>query len=137
MEIYTGYIANIKKYKSRGLHPIFICRYPPAKWNESIEPMINWLPQLAPSKSLLSKVKYKGMSFEEYSEEYIKELYQGGRFPAEKWVKSLDNLQMKVRNDLILCCYEADPLKCHRSVLADFLNEARPDNHQITEYLLG
>lgn len=76
--------------------------------------------EFAPSKDLLGKYRKKGISWDEYAGEYLDLL---DRRDIRKKVE-VENL-----HDCCLLCSEHPPDKCHRRLLAEYLQKYNPDVH--------
>ena len=72
------------------------------------------VPELAPSIRLLGEYRAKELSWDAYSEQYIKGL-------AEQKVE--DRLDRDIFNEGVLLCSEASPERCHRRLAAEYLQQ--------------
>ena len=121
MEIKTGYFYNMSKYKEAGFTPVCIARFPP----KGLENKCYKIPELAPSAKLLQQFKDRTGTGahnldEEYNRGYINEV-------EGKIREALVKLGT-IKNPILLC-YEKDPSQCHRSLLANYINEHYPEHH--------
>jgi uncharacterized protein YeaO (DUF488 family) len=81
-----------------------------------------WLPDLAPSASLLAWVRTKPLSgarWASFARRYAKEMRQP---PASRLIQLLAAISRQV--NLSVGCFCADERHCHRSVLRDLLEQA-------------
>ena len=122
-EIKTGYFANLDKYLEEGLTPISIARFTPQ--GISCVKVSN----LAPSEKLLNSFKGRTGAGshpldDEYEKEYISQIKPQIRFALEK---------IKHYKNPILLCYEANKDECHRTLLANYINENFPE-YEVNEY---
>lgn len=74
--------------------------------------------KFAPSKELLGAYRKKEISWEEYAEEYISLL-------DERDIK--DGINLESLNECCLLCSEHTAEKCHRRLLAEYLQELNSD----------
>ena len=84
-----------------------------------------WLPELAPSAALLSWIRAKPITparWVVFARRYRREMAQP---PASRIIALLASLSRDA--SFSIGCYCADPSRCHRTVLAEVLSEARPD----------
>lgn len=84
-----------------------------------------WLPELAPSAALLSWIRAKPITparWVVFARRYRREMAQA---PASRIIALLASLSRDA--SFSIGCYCADPSRCHRTVLAEVLSEARPD----------
>lgn len=73
------------------------------------------LVELAPSANVFNAMKKGVLKWEEYTEQYLERLAFNEYIVLRK-VRGL-------RDNAVLCCWERDPAKCHRSLLARWLRE--------------
>lgn len=99
----TSYFGNKKIQKDP--NAVSIARYAPRFWGEGRRFI-----QLAPSKELLNEI-HNGLPFDEYKLRYRKEV--------------LDKLKVadvySQLRDSILVCWEKEPEKCHRRIVAEWI----------------
>lgn len=113
--LYTSYFAKFKK----GIgDKISIARFNP-NWLNSNE-LFAWCDSLAPSKELLNDYKYKGLSWEEYTERYYNEIKN-----SEKAQQDISSISVHLINGhyVTLYCYEKSIDNCHRHLLAEIFKE--------------
>ena len=110
--IYTGYYANVKKYKEAGLVPVAISGTTP-KFFDGLT-----YKEFAPRKEMFQKWKNGEIDNFEYTEMY------------KDYLDTLDKEEIKQDFDsphscsnMILLCYEKTGDFCHRHILADWLEE--------------
>ena len=116
MDVFTGYYAQMKKYRAADLVPVSIAFVTPV-WYEG-ETCFD----VAPPHKLISEYKAGRLSVEEYSKQYIQ--YLDNNVKWGKVMKKLKEISAKNDNkDLVLCCYEKPEDFCHRHLLAKYLNE--------------
>lgn len=109
MKIYTSYFGNIKKLIQAGITPIGISQYPPI-WFGGVS-----MKELAPHSYMLSST----IGPEEY-----KRLFKTKILACLKRnvvVKKIE--QISGGKDVALICFEKEPETCHRSLVAEWLNE--------------
>lgn len=115
MDIWTGYFAQMKKYKQSDLVPVSIAYGTPV-WYEGETCF-----ELAPPRKLLIAYKKEGLSKEEYTKKYNEFL------KTVNWSKVIDKLyaisEKHDDRDLVLCCFEKPTDFCHRYLLAEFLTK--------------
>lgn len=111
--IYTSYFANWRKLKKANIQIVSIARVNPP--NLRVCPMVK---AFAPSSRLLYDFKYEGITWEEYTERYIRELQQ---IENSKIRGILDLLESHYKN-IALCCYEKPTDHCHRHILAEYIS---------------
>jgi uncharacterized protein YeaO (DUF488 family) len=113
--LYTSYFAKFKK----GIgDKISIARFNP-KWLDSNE-LFAWCTSLAPSKELLNDYKYKGISWDEYTERYYDEIKNSEQ--AQFDISSICT-RLILGHDITLYCYEKSTDNCHRHLLAELFKE--------------
>lgn len=113
--LYTSYFAKMKK----GIgDKISIARFNP-KWLSQNE-LFAWCSSLAPSEELLNDYKYKGLSWEKYTERYLKEIKNSPK--AQTDISSIC-VHLINDNDITLYCYEKSTDNCHRFLLAELFKE--------------
>ena len=106
----TSYMANWRHFGD--YIPVSIMAHTPSYFTGRT------LKQLAPKEDLLHAYKHGKISFEEYELEYRSQLYSlGVEGIIEEALHSIGN------HNLVLVCTCKDREKCHRSILADFLEE--------------
>lgn len=74
--------------------------------------------KFAPTKELLAKYRQKKISWDEYSKEYLQLL----SFRSVKEEVNAESLQQ-----CCLLCSEHSPEKCHRRLLAEYLQDVNPE----------
>lgn len=113
MDIWTGYFAQMKKYKKANLVPVSIAYGTPI-WYEGETCF-----ELAPPRKLLVDYKQNGLPVTEYTKRYNEFL------KTVNWSEVIDKLysisEKYEDKDLILCCFEKPADFCHRHLLAEFL----------------
>lgn len=116
MNIYTGYYAQMKKYKAAGLVPVSIAYLTPV-WYEGETCF-----ELAPSRKLLKGYKAGEVTQEEYAKQYKDFL------KTVNWGEVIEKLftisDRHDGRDLVLCCYEKPSDFCHRHLLAEYLTKS-------------
>ena len=78
-----------------------------------------WLPTLAPSQPLLSRVLKSGMPVTAFFQHYRKEMESTG---PRQVIKLL--AEIAKRTPITVCCYCDDETRCHRSVLIKLIRKA-------------
>lgn len=113
--LYTSYFSKIKN----GIgDKISIARFNP-KWLNQNE-LFAWCSSLAPSKELLNDYKYKGISWEEYTKRYLKEIKESKQ--AQTDISSI-SVHLINNNDVTLYCYEKPTDNCHRFILTELFRQ--------------
>lgn len=115
MDIWTGYYAQMKKYKQADLVPVSIAYLTPV-WYEGETCF-----ELAPSRKLLKGYKAGEITQKEYIKQYRDFL------KTVKWGEVIEKLftisDHHDGKDLVLCCYEKPSDFCHRHLLAEYLTD--------------
>lgn len=82
---------------------------------------IHWI-ESAPEEKMLSAYKKKEISWDEYAKEYLSMLQR----------RKVESSSSLISNgDACLLCSEAKPHHCHRSILANYLNEKSGNRYTI------
>lgn len=113
MILYTSYYGKLKACKKRGYCCVQISRTVP----RSV--VIYYFGAACPSYDLLSWGKKNGLD-KTYKKEYLRHLNSYAEDIMET-IKMLDRVDNGV--PIVFFCYEKDPLTCHRSIFADWLEE--------------
>lgn len=116
---------------------IYLAKYRQLKKNNKLNPdseyhiitRAYYRSVLSPSSKLLKSFK-KGMSWEEYTEKFIKEITNNP--VAMQKIEKLRKLATKKTIHLI--CYERDPAKCHRSIVKKMIDGYQTKNQTLDEY---
>lgn len=114
--LYTSYFSKIKQGKGIKLS---VARYNP-KWLKEGD-IEGTLINLAPNKALLNKYKYKGLTWDEYTQEYYKQLSTCNR-DIQADLYALETL-LNVGEDVTIYCYEKSTDNCHRHLLAKLFKD--------------
>ena len=109
MIIKTGYFAQTRKYIAAGYTPIAITASMPV-WFKG-----NSMPVFAPEWSLVERWKSGRITWDEYIEEYTSMLDRRGIKYALQTLETFDKV--------VFLCYEKPSDKCHRHLLAEYLNK--------------
>lgn len=72
------------------------------------------IPDLAPTKDMLSKYKKKDMCWDEYSEKFLTLMSH----------RKIETIDKKLFSNSCLLCSEHKPHMCHRKLVTDYLNES-------------
>lgn len=104
MKIYTGYHANIKKYKAVGLLTVSV-----SQGNPRGEQPEDKLKELCPTWDMVKK---------DYTEKEYQDKILKGLNPNKLFYRFKDS-----RKDIVLLCFEKDPKDCHRSLIKNWLNK--------------
>lgn len=107
-EVKTGYFAQMKKYQAAGYMPIAIVASTP-NWYKG-----NSMAVFAPEWSLVEDWKKNRITWETYEERYLGMLDKRGISYALKVLEQFEKV--------VLLCYEKPGDKCHRHLLAEYLN---------------
>lgn len=114
--LYTSYFSKIKQGKGIKLS---VARYNP-KWLKEGD-IEGTLINLAPNKVLLNKYKYKGLTWDEYTQEYYKQLSNYNR-DVQADLYALETL-LNTGEDVTIYCYEKSTDNCHRHLLAKLFKD--------------
>ena len=128
MRIYTSYFANIPNLEKADIVPIGICAKVP-KFFENPN-----LASVAPSDSILWEYKKSEQTeadWEHYKERYYNEILIAVSYNPQLLIDRIEYITDG--KDCALVCYETPEDRCHRHLLADFLNEKIPSLN-IVEY---
>jgi len=106
MKIYTSYFSKCSQLKKHNVTPVCIAVGIP-KWFDG-----QVYAKLMPRYEMLS------MNAEKYRKKYFEIL---GRLSAGDVVKELE--KMSDGKDVAILCYEKEPCKCHRGIVALWLTE--------------
>ncbi len=107
--IETGYFAQMKNYPDSDVLVCVAIKYP---WFIKRLEMV-WLSELAPSQDLLDDWKQKEITWDSYTERFIKEMEHPLK---QKAIRSLRRDAITYR----LICWEKNP-PCHRFILKDLI----------------
>lgn len=108
INVKTGYFAQMKKYVAAGYMPIAITASVPV-WYKG-----NSMQVFAPDWELVQDWKSGKITWDEYTERYNSMLDRRGISYALKILEQFENV--------VLICYEKPSDKCHRHLLAEYLN---------------
>ena len=78
------------------------------------------MPRLFPTRDMVYSLKNDIITWDEYREEYLELL-------RSRWNHGLRDQIMRLQNNATLCCWEKDPQRCHRSIVAEVIKKVRPD----------
>lgn len=81
-------------------------------------------PEFAPSNNIFNAAKKGVITFDEFCKQY----YEGLDFNEYIVLRKARGLPPNAA----LCCWEEDPAKCHRSILAQWLNEHGIECEELT-----
>lgn len=118
MKIYTGYFSKTKEYLKQNYYPVSIAAFPPKGWAYGSASKV-----FAPPKELLSAYKNNQLLWHDYDEKYLKNLQKQDRFIPSFFSFYEKLCQEKKYDGIVLLCYEKNPEECHRSLLAEYLNQ--------------
>lgn len=110
MQNYTTYFTRARKIPA-GIVPISISLWPPRDWVGAR------MPQLAPTKSILQEYKATG-DWERYVDRFQHEVLNK-LDPSRIYEEIRDKSDGKA---FALTCFEGSPAKCHRRLVAKWLN---------------
>ncbi len=123
MTLHTSYYGGLRKLNLPGATLVGISRTIPPYITEAY-PNIQHELLMAPSSSLLSLYKNKGMTPDHYKKVYLNQLSVSRVLPlAREWAG--------MSTTVVLLCYEVPTAFCHRHILAEAL---RKYGIPITEY---
>lgn len=111
MKIYTSYFANGKKLKAADVVMIGITLYPP-KWFYGTN-----LWEVAPTKAIFHA---GDLPDEVYNPRFKREVL--AKVNPQQFVRQLE--QISGGKDVALCCYEKPGDKCHRFLVAEWLESS-------------
>lgn len=117
-KIYTTYFAKLRKTGDKNNFKFSIAAFNP-KWLSKND-IDGWLRNLAPGKELLNDYKYKGISWDEYTKKYLREINNSKA--SQLSIKQIINMINNGKN-IYLICYEKSTDNCHRHLLAEILKE--------------
>lgn len=122
LELRTSYISksNLISFVNAGYLPILICRFLNPLVEQYKNTPIHFI-ELSPSYNLFCDVKYKGLSFQDYTIRYMDEMKNTDIYSILNKIKSL--VDQSNAKGAVLMCYEKNPLECHRSILSRIINE--------------
>lgn len=120
--IYTGYIAQVAKYKNAGLDPILI--------TASAKIKLMRISELAPPWIIVDSIKKGKITQAQYTEMYIEHLNKLG----VRYLRELIEGLMEKYNPILLC-YEKPTDFCHRHILAEWIKSNL--NIECKEYLIN
>lgn len=120
--LYLSYFARLKQGKGK---KISIAQFNP-KWLKEGD-IDGHLKELSPSRDLLLDYKYRNLSWDRYTERYLKQLsnfyrYKDGQLQTRSDLKQLLEW-LNDGEDVTLYCYERNGDKCHRYMLGDLIKE--------------
>lgn len=110
---YTSYFARLRQGLPERLVPISISLSTPGEVGKMAR-----YPALAPSRDILNEYKYRNGTWARYKERFHDEVL--GKLDARRVFAEL--VALTGGRPFALCCYEADRIRCHRSLVADWLN---------------
>ena len=128
LEIFTGYYANLRKYLAGGCVPIGISVGTPEYLKGN--PHISYLRKLAPAYSML-RIEDEA----EYTQRYREEIL--GRLNVRDVIMDIARIVYERKQDsgaAVLLCYEKPPKFCHRSLVAEWINQSGVFRQKVTEY---
>lgn len=114
--LYTTYFSKLKSIP-KNAKKLIITRFPP-KWID-VDKLNNAfiVKELSPSPSILLNYK-KDNDWGKYVEHFEKEMNE--REDLKSMLSQLEEF-LKKNNDVYLICYEKDYTKCHRYLIAKYL----------------
>ena len=107
MKIYTGYYANIKTYKEKGIFPVAI--------SLGVPPWIQGLPNMRSLNPLKNMIKMEREEFTPLYNAILKGL------DCKELVAKLEILSGG--KDVVLLCFEKPTDFCHRQLVATWMTE--------------
>lgn len=110
MKVYTSYFGNSAKLSKAGVMIIGITLYPP-KWFYGPN-----LKEVAPTPAIFA---ISNQPDEVYNPRFRKEVL--GKVNPTAFYQKLE--QMSQGRDVALCCYEKPDEKCHRFLVAEWMEE--------------
>lgn len=128
--LYLSYFARLKQGKGK---KISIAQFNPSWLKEG--DIDGCLKELSPSRDLLLDYKYGNLSWNKYTERYLKQLSNFYRYKDNKLQTRSDLKQLlewlDSGEDIILYCYERNGDNCHRYILGDLIKEFGYDVKEI------
>lgn len=125
MKIFTTYIAKLNKIALHTTNSIafIVMRYKP-NYLDFGEKIV-WMPKVAPTEDLLSKLRTHRISLGEFMESYEYQICMDSN--------TIDEIEeaTEVYDNIFLVCCEADADTCHRKVLGELLAEK---GYEVEEY---
>lgn len=126
--IRTGYYGSIKLYENADYTLLSVSRTTPKLEGSNIKA----LPILAPSEKLLSDYKEGRITWVQYERQYRDYL---STLDLEDCVEAFACLtSLEHTRGIVLLCYEKDFMHCHRSILAEVLNESGLIDEAVEEF---
>lgn len=119
--IRTSYLANVRKIENEFDYFIYIIRKKPETLK--VDDKHIWFSALGPSDWLLKGYKNKMITFQDFTDGYLRELKLYGIDQIDWIVK-----KHKVGKRICLVCYEKDYNICHRSILSNVIKDIINDN---------
>lgn len=131
----TSYISipHLREFPRSGIIPIFICRYMNQMCKMYENTSIHF-PELAPSRDLFFDIKNGRISRDEYICRYFEE--QKNLDIPKLLFRFYSLIDASNAKGVCMMCYEKDRTKCHRSLLAEIINNSGILEDKIKELLL-
>lgn len=111
-QIYTASFFNREDYNG-------VCFSAANSYPKGLEYEYGNLESFKPPWGLVNRFKNDKLTWEEYTEHYIKHL---NKVDTNKDIKTIKNI-LKSGQDVTLLCWERNTGYCHRRLLADWLSE--------------
>lgn len=106
-KVYTSYFGNMKNLVAANIEPVGISVFPPSWFNGRS------LLMLAPTSQMLR------LSTPEYNRQFKQRL---ALLDSSKVVDLLKGINRVTGKDIAMCCFEKNPVDCHRSMVSRWLN---------------
>lgn len=127
--IRTGYYGNIKNYINANYTLLSISRTTPNIKDANIKE----LPILAPSQQLLDDYKNGRISWIDYDTQYREQIAKLGKLQDLITVFAC-LVTCEYTRGIVLLCYEKDYMHCHRTILADIINQSGLVDEAVEEF---
>lgn len=114
MKIYTSYYAKLRYINTEKYCPIRVSKSKPA-WLDGV--LIKGIPAVYPPWDLINDWKNDEITWETYTDIY---LYQLSFINNEDVISKI--CEISNGKDAVLLCHEDNTKKCHRHILADWLD---------------
>lgn len=112
MNIFTSYFKRAQSLDPEQYLVVSISRFPPRSFRGVR------CYEFAPSANLLMHYK-RGISWDNYCRRFKEEVL--GHVNVREVFSSLAKITKG--RDIVLCCFESDPLHCHRRLICDYVLE--------------
>lgn len=118
--LYTSYISNLDKIPKDAIK-LIITRYPPKDLNILKYNNIHIVTELSPSKELLNEYKSSNETLEDWDKYIVK--FSNEIITRADMIESIEKIVRGLNKglDIYLICYEKNYIRCHRFLLAKYI----------------